>query len=356
VDTFSAGVRALVAQTDNIVSRNDQPMPSGLSTVVATVVAGARYLSSILSRTTGQKLAVDIVQTSAQDLENATTALATNPSRSGYETLSIACRAVATNTVLLVRSAFPDTNPRPQFDHLLSRIGDVINEPRETPLAIIGLLDKNPFSFDKDVRASLQSVEGIDVIFNSCSKFAKNLDPSKKLGLSYDEVATINLYTYQGAPGNSPFNVINNALRDKNRSKLRPLFPFLRLLLQALGKLPKHKGLIFRGIPRLSEDCKGKESVQWGFSSCSNSFDQMAIFLGETGERTMFAIISDSAKDIANFSSFPVEEEVLIPPCVTFKVNNKKLVTTKDPGLWLVHLEEVSSPAKLIDGYDKLIF
>ena len=41
---------------------------------------------------------------------------------------------------------------------------------------------------------------------------------------------------------------LNKLLRDKDRTKLLPYFPFLKLLLGGLEKLPNVEGMIYRGL------------------------------------------------------------------------------------------------------------
>jgi len=43
------------------------------------------------------------------------------------------------------------------------------------------------------------------------------------------------------------YGTLNNCLRAKDRSGLKPFFPFLNLLLHALKKLPKQKGVYWSG-------------------------------------------------------------------------------------------------------------
>merc|ERR1712232_924099 len=62
-------------------------------------------------------------------------------------------------------------------------------------------------------------------------------------GLTVDEIGAIYLYTTQCLYG-----PLNKVLRASDRSGIRPYFLYLRLLLNALSKLPSYKGVVFRGI------------------------------------------------------------------------------------------------------------
>lgn len=64
---------------------------------------------------------------------------------------------------------------------------------------------------------------------------------AKKLehGLTVDEAAAIHLYTMEwDERDNSLYMVLNKALREADRGKLRPWFKYLKLLLTGLHKIP----------------------------------------------------------------------------------------------------------------------
>jgi len=73
-------------------------------------------------------------------------------------------------------------------------------------------------------------------------------------------------------------------------------------------------------------------------------------FLGNV-ERTLFNVTVSYAVEIADFSVFPKEEEVLVFPCVTFEVQN---VFSPADGLYIVQLKEMHPPSKLISGFENL--
>ena len=65
---------------------------------------------------------------------------------------------------------------------------------------------------------------------------------------------------------------LNKALREEKRDLIKPFFPFLKLLLSALYKLPLRKLTLFRGEKRavdLDSLEKDMTYVWWSITSCS---------------------------------------------------------------------------------------
>jgi len=80
--------------------------------------------------------------------------------------------------------------------------------------------------------------------------------------------------------------------------------------------------------------------VWWGFSSCTKSLDVLADerFLGKNGTRTLFNIECYSGKSIQNYSFYPEEQEVLLPPARQFQVMGS---LNQVNGLYIIHLKEI---------------
>ncbi len=105
-----------------------------------------------------------------------------------------------------------------------------------------------------------------------------------------DEIAALHLYTQE-----SPlYPILNARLRDRNRERIRPLIPLVKLLLTALYKLPAISGTtVYRGVKRTLKALflpTEQTKFWWAFSSTTTSLAvlQSEQFLGKTGERTMF--------------------------------------------------------------------
>jgi len=165
--------------------------------------------------------------------------------------------------------------------------------------------------------------------------------------LNADEIAAINLYTQE-----TPlYGKLNHLLRERNRTALRPAFPFLRLLLNALHKLDYSCETVFRGVKC---DLKGrylpegKDIVWWSFSSCTDDAKVLSndLFLGTVGQRTMFSIKANVV-NIKRYSSINEGEHLLLP--------GRQLVIKGQlflgSGLTMIQLEERMVEDSLLVGF-----
>lgn len=89
--------------------------------------------------------------------------------------------------------------------------------------------------------------------------------------LSVDQLAAIHLYTQEWSEAPSLYRCLNRALRSDDRSKVKPWFPFLKLLITALRQLPKFKGPVWRGLKKdvSAKYPSGLTFRWWPFSSCT---------------------------------------------------------------------------------------
>ena len=169
-------------------------------------------------------------------------------------------------------------------------------------------------------------------------------------GLTTDESASIMLYSMGWKPLDKCLYVaLNTTLRSKDRDKLEPWFLYLKLFLAALSRLPSTHRFVFRGVKLdLCVDYpRNKTVVWWGFSSCTTSIEilQSELFMGMTGERTMFTIECNSGKDIQKHSYFPFEEEILVLAATQFKVIG---CLNAGNGLHTIQLQETQPPFPLL--------
>jgi hypothetical protein len=184
--------------------------------------------------------------------------------------------------------------------------------------------------------------------------------------LTEHEAAAIILYTEQFEPV-SLFTVVNEILRDNRdpanrKERLKPLLGYLKLLLKGLRKLPPVSApLLYRGIrPRAGEDLytmyktrqdDGQSVSWWGFTSTTRRLQvlQNAMFCGGSGARVMFMIAEcKCGVDIRGLSSFPTEDEVVLPPGVEFEVVDVARGATADQDLVQITLRVVSDGRKRI--------
>jgi hypothetical protein len=184
--------------------------------------------------------------------------------------------------------------------------------------------------------------------------------------LSVDEAGAIMLYTEQFEPV-SLFTVLNETLRNNQdpvsrKQRLKPLLPYLKLLLKGLRKLPPAPAsLLFRGIrPGDGEDLytlyktrqeQGLSVSWWGFTSTTRRLQVLenAMFCGGAGSRVMFTIAEcKCGVDIRGLSSFAKEDEVVLPPGVEFEIVDVARGATADRDLVQICLRVVD------DGRDRI--
>jgi hypothetical protein len=172
-------------------------------------------------------------------------------------------------------------------------------------------------------------------------------------GLTDDESASVLLYTMEWEPREKSFYIIlNKTLQEANRQLLKPWFLYLRLIMTALIKLPSdyNRLTVYRGVKLdlTAQYPKGQTVTWWGFSSCTMSVDVLnnEQFLGQNGTRTLFTIHCHSAKSIQQFSFYPEEEEVLLPPARQFQVMG---CLNQGNGLQIIQLKEIQPKFPLIN-------
>ncbi|CAF2087528.1 unnamed protein product [Rotaria magnacalcarata] len=226
------------------------------------------------------------------------------------------------------------------------RFSDVVQESLEILEPIGGYSKVNLVSLEEAVTPLVPILPDVQahayIAKLKCKKPADNLTSG--------ESASIMLYTMGWKPLNEClYVVLNDILRTKNRQEKLPLwYLYLRLLLNALFRLPLLPTIAYRGVKLdLSRRYIEAETiVWWGFSSCTTSVGVLKseLFLGKTGSRTMFTLQCKSARDISQHSFYPAENEVLLMAATQFKV-----MGSLDQGnLHIIQLEETTPPFPLL--------
>ena len=204
------------------------------------------------------------------------------------------------------------------------RVTDLAAEPLEYLSAITGLAEVPLVSLKEAVKP-LESIVA-DVELHAHVALQNSRKP--KDGLTPDESASIRLYTMEWESNDrSLYKVLNTTLRLKGENRLEKLKSwrqYLRLFLHALFRLPPQQATVYRGV-KIDQSNRYKETetyVWWAFSSSTTSLTVLnsPLFLGKTGQRTMFNIECKSARDIRNHSDMPHEDELLLPPAFEFQV------------------------------------
>ena len=170
-------------------------------------------------------------------------------------------------------------------------------------------------------------------------------------GLTSDESASIMLYTYESEPREDSLYVILNAtLRSEERQKLKPWFLYLRLILNALARLPSERRFVNRGVrDDLREQYPiGKSFIWWGFSSCTSYIGvlESESFFGQTGTRCLFQLDCHTCRDIKNHSFIQQEQEILLLPARQFEVKD---ILNAGNGLHIIQLKETEPPYPLLE-------
>ena len=220
----------------------------------------------------------------------------------------------------------------------VERFLDAAREPRKELTPLDGYEKAHMVTLEQSLQSIVEKIDKLETMMTIAKRNArKPVD-----GLTPDESAAIHLYTMQW-PETHPslYATLNSALRCQNRKGLVPWFPYLKLLLTALFKLPSFKGTIWRGVRGNLNEVLNEDVIWWGLSSCTEKLPLMEDFLGVDGERTLFNIQCINGKSIRAHSHFEEEEEMLLMPGTYLKVVGK-WSPSKD--LHIVHLQEAPPP------------
>jgi hypothetical protein len=225
------------------------------------------------------------------------------------------------------------------------RITDVTQEPLEFFAPISGY-ENMPLV---PLEIAVEPLTPILPAVQSHAYVAKQRCKNPADGLSQDQSASIMLYTMGGNPLNQCLYIVLNAtLRSKDRQKLEPWFLYLRLLFEALFRLPPIRNVAYRGVKldMSKEYIVGETIVWWGFSSCTTAIGvlQSELFLGTLSTRTMFTIQCKSARDIRKHSYYSAENEVLLLAATQFKV----ISCLNQGDLRIIQLKETRPPFPLL--------
>ncbi len=221
-----------------------------------------------------------------------------------------------------------------------ARIADISDEPLGVMGPIQGVMRCMRLSLMDAAAAS--GVEDIDAYALMAIEAGMRLAADDPHGLDADEAGALWLYTTES----DFYPTLNRLLRTRDRSALKPFFPYLRLMLTARSKLPKYNSPVWRGVKGVdlrAQYPKDKEVWWWAFTSTTKEMDTLTnpMFLGTSGVRTVFMIEIVHGVDLQRYSAFQgvaSEAEVLLYPGMKFKV-----VASMEMGggLFQVHLREV---------------
>ena len=132
------------------------------------------------------------------------------------------------------------------------------------------------------------------------------------------------------------YPLLNKTMRESHSDsgELGAFLPYLKLLLTALNKLPLVRLNVYRvvnvDVHNEYNQLEGKVFRWWAFSSTTSREGQRDNFLAEKSEHTLFNI-DVIGVDIAAFSAFPHEDEVLMLPGTCLVVDPGVMV---EPNYW----------------------
>eukprot|EP00808_Paulinella_micropora_P009205 g5181.t1 len=201
-------------------------------------------------------------------------------------------------------------------------------------------------------------VSNLDTLVFFAAEAGKKLAKSHQQHLlTADECGSVYLYTCES----DVYRQMNRALRNKDRSAVKPWFKYLRLLFSAIGKLPAVTDEnVWRGLslPDEAEATRQIQSLQemkkdgdtlfwWGASSCTVDMDTSVQFTGgkyAPYTRIMFQVRCIRGARIETLSAIGNEKEVLLLPGSSFQIKNLAEIT---PKVWIVELQEKILPGNI---------
>ncbi|QKW23837.1 uracil-DNA glycosylase [Kitasatospora sp. NA04385] len=216
----------------------------------------------------------------------------------------------------------------------LERLASVKDEGLELP-DITGVFDLERLGFREAVEPVAALLRGLERHVGSAHEFGKRHADATAGALDADAVAALHLYTCESAF----YRELNAALRHPDRARLTPYLPYLRLLFDAVGRLPVRPEPLWRGVALdlRAQYPLGRTVTWWGVSSCTSRPAVARSFLGGRGKRTLFEVRPARAVGIRQFSAFTEEEEYILLPGTQLTVTD---VVAERGGLCTVTLTE----------------
>jgi len=163
-------------------------------------------------------------------------------------------------------------------------------------------------------------------VLSACKPFSKT--KLHQTMLTQDQILAIAAYTHNlGTKKEMNMYYIMNKvllLRDENHESVKLWKGFVRHLKMALESLPRKTLITYRGIPTQGELLRNViigQSLYWPtFTSTSTNREAALGFAGTNGVFMIFKI--ESGKKISEYSCYPNEAEVLLPPDICFIVED----------------------------------
>ncbi|CAF1190529.1 unnamed protein product [Didymodactylos carnosus] len=209
-----------------------------------------------------------------------------------------------------------------------------LEDTKLTPIA--GYWAYQLVSIDEALRSFMSEINELKRSVKEAKKYCTYPSEHK---LTRDESAALFLYTME-AGEHSFYRILNQILRNEDRNQVKPWFSYLKLFDTALHKLPKVKGNVWRAVPgNVTSSYKTDRILNWwSISSCSTSVDVVKAFLKPDQEATLFMIEAADGRNLAGYTMYPNEKEVILGVGTQLRVKN---IGFKHGNLHVVHLEEI---------------
>ena len=144
------------------------------------------------------------------------------------------------------------------------------------------------------------------------------------------------------------YYALNKALRNRKASvhPFKRWQEFLYFLMRALEKLPRFQGTVYRGISDDQATVRREYTVgrpiQWAAFSSTTKDAAAAKRFVDKGVGVLFKLTVVGGRDIAAYSYFPKENEILLSPNTRFTVASELYVD--EDGFACMDLAETAGP------------
>jgi hypothetical protein len=202
----------------------------------------------------------------------------------------------------------------------LLRMGFDTESGTEVRAPISGLLSR---PLPATLKAACQGLDIEEDDISEAVEGGKEMQKQHGSALTAEMYAAILFYT-----GDAIYADLNAALRSEDRRKVKQYMSYLRLLLEALCRLPPLAKTVWRGIQaNVDSLAVGQRITWWGFSSCTDSEDVAKSFMkASNGKGTLFRIHALNYINISEVSFYNHEREHLLTAGTRLEVVSRKTV------------------------------
>ena len=200
------------------------------------------------------------------------------------------------------------------------RIMDIEMETIPYEKCITGFEDEPIVSLEEAVKPLWKILPAVDTFAYAAKQLCTKPPPD---GLTVDESASIMLYSMGWQPlTECVFHALNTAIGSAQFEDIGAWYPYLKLFLTALSRLPPIQRTVYRSADAaIVEFYSGEKSFCWrGFTACSNWRDafQPVYTASDVKNRAIFSIRAKTVRDISKHCYLSKEDEFIFLPGTTF--------------------------------------